>query len=554
MSALKKFMFWKKIASPNTKIYFWQLVTNVVPVVLEIMMAIFFAKLLDSVSVFDFAKSKTYILYLLIFLSTILLFNNINHVLYKLQTKTISNSVYDKIFTKFSSNFHSKLNSTSKEKIINIIASNADTITKFTNLSCKEIAALVALIVMNAYIFYYNYIVGLISLGIVTVSCLQNIVVSGILSRQLGKTQRAKDSLFECVGGIIDGIDMLRDNNIVSSVKNKFNGAVGELIKNDNKEESLKMIYERWILFVAQALIYLTVFYLVGLLENYSISYATFLVLVPYLSSSVFSTLTFISIFQDLGRVNVSALRINTILEMSSPDIVAFGNNTTNNIDGCIVFSNVSFVHKKPEQNNYGQLKKISFFIPKNTLTTLTGQNFCGKETIFHLLCRDIRPTSGTITFDTISIYDFDNKTYAHNFSHLLAVPHFFNDTIFNNLKFVCKHTRQIYRVLKTLDILSLIKDLPNAMQTKIGSGSNVPPFLLFLLGFARCLLTNSEIIAIYELPQFLSKNELDKIKKTIKQASHHHTILYFATEPKLNDISHQIISIDSGKISKKTT
>ena len=176
----------------------------------------------------------------------------------------------------------------------------------------------------------------------------------------------------------------------------------------------------------------------------------------------------------------------------------------------------------------------------------------CGKKALFHLLKRDLRPTTGTITFDSINIYDFDNKTYISNFSQLLATPHFFNDSIINNLKYVSKNTRAIYRTLKFVGALSKIKELPDSFQTTINSTNNLSPFLLFLIGLARCLLTGSEIIAIYELPHNLSNDELTIIKRVIKNISHNHTILYFASEPKLNQISNKIISLNNGKMSIK--
>ena len=549
----KRFKRWKILAAPNMKIYFWQFVTEIIPAVVEIIMAIYLAKLLDSISVFDYSKSKTYIIYLLLFLLIILIFNNINYVLFSFQTKIISKNIYKGIFTKLFSVKSSSFKANSKEKIISIISNNADIITKFTSLSCKKVAALIALIIITSYIFYYSYIIGLISVGIVFLSCVLNIVSSLILSRQLNKTQLSKDGLYECVGGVIDGVETFNDYNIVDSIRNKYNSSVEELIKNNRKESFIKMAYDRWVLFVAKALIYITLFYLIVLLEDCSISYATFLVLVPYLSSSVINTLNFISLFQDMSETNIASLRINTIFEMSKKDIVAFGNNTTGKIDGSIVFSNVSFLPTPSQQEIYGKLEKTSFSIQKNTIITITGPKNCGKKALFHLLKRDLRPTTGTITFDSINIYDFDNKTYIGNFSQLLATPHFFNDSIINNLKYVSKNTRAIYRTLKFVGALSKIKELPDSFQTTINSTNNLSPFLLFLIGLARCLLTGSEIIAIYELPHNLSNDELTIIKRVIKNISHNHTILYFAAEPKLNQISNKIISLNNGKMSIKT-
>ena len=62
------------------------------------------------------------------------------------------------------------------------------------------------------------------------------------------------------------------------------------------------------------------------------------------------------------------------------------------------------------------------------------------------LLRRAIRPDNGTITFDTINIYDFDIETYKHNISYVTNKPYFFNDTILQNLKYVL-YLYQLQRV-----------------------------------------------------------------------------------------------------------
>ena len=84
------------------------------------------------------------------------------------------------------------------------------------------------------------------------------------------------------------------------------------------------------------------------------------------------------------------------------------------------------------------------------------------------MLRRKIRPSTGTITFDTINIYDFDKYTYINNLSYTTSSPYFFNDSIINNLKYVSKNIKQIKDVLRKLNIYNIIEELPEKFNTNV--------------------------------------------------------------------------------------
>ena len=112
------------------------------------------------------------------------------------------------------------------------------------------------------------------------------------------------------------------------------------------------------------------------------------------------------------------------------------------------------------------------------------------------------------------NIYDFDAETYKHNISYVTNKPYFFNDTIFENLKYVESNKKKIYQSCKKVGIYDKIMQLPEGFQTNL---SKQPTALTqqekFLLGLVRALLTKSEIFMIYEFPIGLTPAEQENIK-----------------------------------------
>ena len=213
---------------------------------------------------------------------------------------------------------------------------------------------------------------------------------------------------------------------------------------------------------------------------------------------------------------------------MNDKDIIEFGKNYTQSINGSISFTNVSYNEDK-NKNIFGIIKKTSFNIKPQNIVLFEGKKGCGKRAIFYMLRREIRPSTGTITFDTINIYDFEKDVYSTNLSYVTRKPYFFNDSILSNLKYIEKNHKKIRNLLKYLKIYDDILNLPNGIETNITqSPESLNNYLLFMIGLARSLLTNSEIILIYEFPIGLTHKEQDNIRRIITNLKKTKTIIIF--------------------------
>ena len=168
------------------------------------------------------------------------------------------------------------------------------------------------------------------------------------------------------------------------------------------------------------------------------------------------------------------------------------------------------------------------------------------------MLRRKIRPSTGTITFDTINIYDFDKYTYINNLSYTTSSPYFFNDSIINNLKYVSKNIKQIKDVLRKLNIYNIIEELPEKFNTNVLKDKTIiSSYLKFMLGFARAIISKSEILCIYEIPHDLSNDELKNIKNSIIKFSKTKTMIIFTASDLLDSICSDFINISDGCVNK---
>jgi len=356
----------------------------------------------------------------------------------------------------------------------------------------------------------------------------------------------------ETFADMVDGRTLSNDLNLKDTLKQRYFNKVDRLLTHYKKRINLQSIRDNWIYIFYTFIILLATLYLVKLVERNIITLTLYLIVTPYLTSAITKMKDFFSIFNDLQNANISALRVKTILDMSEKDLIEFGNNSTDKIEGAITFSNVSYSSYNKLDKSLNSIKMLNTQIIKNQIVLFQGQRNCGKRALFYMLRRATRPDNGTITFDTINIYDFDVETYKHNLSYITNKPYFFNDSILENLRYIEPNKKKVFEVCKKLGIHEIISNLPEGYETNL---SKNPTALSdpnrFLLGLARAVLTKSEIFMIYEFPVGLNQTELETIIQTLKELKKQRTILIFSADNKMADIIDRHFIIKAGEVNE---
>jgi iron complex transport system ATP-binding protein len=85
---------------------------------------------------------------------------------------------------------------------------------------------------------------------------------------------------------------------------------------------------------------------------------------------------------------------------------------------------------------NYVVLKDINVKIPKNKTTILIGSNGCGKSTLLKTMARLLKPMSGKVILEDMSIFERSSKDIAKELAILTQTPSAPDDlTVFNLVK-----------------------------------------------------------------------------------------------------------------------
>lgn len=486
----------------------------------------------------------------IIFLIVVTLDNVVSHIslmfwIHKIRPKILHNIRKDiiEIFMKLRlSNFKKFDSGIFLERLKN----DPQIISGVINTSQKHLVQCFAKLGALFYVFYVNWILGIIYLiGIMIVTIIDNNIqeVSKIKNK-ISKiaNENLSSFLIETVRGIAD-IKLL-SLNIFSDMIVKFNHSDNLSIDKDLYDSRTYRL-KNMILFIVSILALMIGIHLTGPHLN-----ATNLIACFIYSTRILSLMeNFSSLRSSLKEYE---LAIERIIEFENDDIYpkdVFGKKHLSHIKGDINFENITFSYDSDKNK---VLDKFNLNIKHKTTVALIGHSGSGKSTILNLLTKSYLPENGIITIDNVDIKDLDEATFKDAISIVSQSPYIFNMSIKDNLLLVNPdaNSDEIDKVCKQACLYDYINSLPDKYDTVIGeSGVNLSGGQKQRLAIARALLKNSPILLFDEATSALDNQTQSEIKATLDNLKNEYTIIIVAHRLSTIQDCDTIHVIEDGKV-----
>lgn len=541
---IRLFKNWYKLVKPNKTVWFFQLVTCIIPIICSFCEAAFAAKVTTSLASGDFnhalfCLSLVFILVCLRYLSWDLNYRNFTKLMSDPYLR-LQESFYNKIINAKESNF--KI--TSKEKIINIFHSDTYDAIDFSDTICTQIRFLVYILMT---LFYVGSINIFLCLVVLLVLVLNSFIIEK-LNKLLGDSQaKRKDKIdeeLEHFTKVIDSRGFVNDLNLEDKMKEEYKNANKEYLRKLN-DYNVKLSYiDNYFHVFYKFTIYAISVVMIYLLKDDVISLTIYLVVVSYITDTIANSSELFSLLKELKLISVCVNRINLILNFEEKDVLSFGSVSKDDIKGEIDFHNVSC--KSNKEYSLGKLDNINISILKGDIVLFRSTNKSALKTIFYLLRRIIKPNKGTILIDKLNIMSYAKNTHNTNINYMNSYPEFFKDSIKNNLKIVNKNRKDIMSSLKQVNMYDKIQEFPKKLNTNIEDLSDRTRYFIAL---ARVLLTKSEIIIFNDIPKYLREDDIDLMKEIIIKLKRKNTIIILEEDKVFTDIITKEFIIKDGKI-----
>lgn len=393
------------------------------------------------------------------------------------------------------------------------------------------------------------------AVGLVILLSTVAIITSFVIPR-FKKVQKLTDKLNGVTRENLTGIRVVRAFNAEKYQENKF--------ENTNNELTNIMLFNQKKFAFMQPIMYLVMYgltlsiYFIGaylikdaLMVDKLPIFGDMVVFSSYAMQVIMAFMMLSMIFMILPRAQVSANRINEVLEEDISIKDGLIDKDTTKEKGTIEFKNVSF--KYPDADEY-LLKNISFKVNTGETIAFIGSTGSGKSTLINLVPRFYDATDGEVLIDGVNVKDYKQEFLYNKLGYVSQKAVMFNGTVKSNVTFgkgKKKITnKKIEEAIKVAQAEEFIMKLDNKYDSHIAQGgTNISGGQKQRISIARAIAREPEIYIFDDSFSALDYKTDSQLRKELKKYTKDATTLIVAQRIGTIMNADKIVVLDKGVI-----
>ena len=271
-----------------------------------------------------------------------------------------------------------------------------------------------------------------------------------------------------------------------------------------------------------------------------------------YSMQVIMSFLMLAMIFMMLPRAQVSANRVNEVLDTENSVKNGTLKTDKTNEKGTVEFRNVSF--KYPDAEEY-LLNDISFKVNKGETVAFIGSTGSGKSTLINLVPRFYDATEGEVLVDGVNVKEYDEQFLNDKLGYVSQKAVIFNGTIKSNVAYgdngkgeiTDKKIKEAVNVAQATEFVEKMDGTYNASIAQ--GGTNVSGGQKQRLSIARAIARDPEIYIFDDSFSALDYKTDTVLRRELKKYTKEATILIVAQRVGTIINADKIVVLDNGKI-----
>ncbi len=267
-----------------------------------------------------------------------------------------------------------------------------------------------------------------------------------------------------------------------------------------------------------------------------------------YATYVIMSLMMLVMIFMMLPAAQVSADRINEVLNTKSK--IKEGSMTEGPETGTVEFKNVSFRYPSSEHD---VLHNISFKVNKGETIAFIGATGSAKTTLVSLAARFYDVTDGEVLIDGINIKDYTFDALYDKIGYVTQRAVLFSGTVRDNINFgessAPVSDDNTWRALDIAQATDFVEKMPGGIEAEIAQGgTNVSGGQKQRLSIARALARQPEILVFDDSFSALDYKTDAKLRTELNKQLKGTTLMIVAQ--RIGTIRHadKIVVLDNGE------
>lgn len=365
--------------------------------------------------------------------------------------------------------------------------------------------------------------------------------------------------LIDRVNGVtrenLTGIRVVRAFNAEKYQEDKFEG-VNQNLTNLQLSNQYKFAFMQPVMYLVMysltLLIYFIGAYLIRdamMVEKLTL-FSNMVVFSSYAMQVIMSFLMLAVIFMLLPRADVSAKRINEVLDTDFAIDEGEFDGKTKEV-GTIEFKNVSF--RYPDAEEY-LLENISFKANKGETVAIIGSTGSGKSTLINLIPRFYDVTDGEVLVDGVNVKDYTLEALNNKLGYVSQKAVLFQGTIRSNITYGDNGKEEVSEkkmeeALMVSQAKEFVDKLDDGVDSHVAqSGTNYSGGQKQRISIARAIARDPEIYIFDDSFSALDYKTDARLRHELKKYAHDATMVIVAQRIGTIMNADKIIVLDDGK------
>ena len=458
------------------------------------------------------------------------------------------------LFEKVQSFSHREMNQLGVSSLITRTSNDALQIMNFMNIILRTAMLTPVMIVIS----FTLIIMSSVRLSLVIAATVPFIILGVVLVAKISgpiseRQQTALDGLNRIFRENLTGIRVIRSFNNDARETERF-GEQNQEFTNQSRKLFTLMSSTEPLFFLLMNIAAISIYFIASQMINQStLQVGQLMAFMEYLFHAMFSVMLFCLVFMMYPRANISAKRIEAVMNMT-PDILdeISEEKTVSDIGEHIeevVFDHVDFCYPDGEE---AVLKDISFTAKAGETLAIIGSTGSGKSTLIQLIPRFYDVTGGRVLINGVDVRQMNSHELREHIGFVAQKANLFSGTIEENIRFGREDAtyEEVRHAAEIAQAMDFIMDKPNGFQEKIVEGAgNLSGGQKQRLSITRALVRKPDIYIYDDSFSALDMKTDAVLRQALKSEVKNAVVIIVAQRVSTIMDADQILVLDEGRL-----
>ena len=458
------------------------------------------------------------------------------------------------LFEKVQSFSHREMNQMGVSSLITRTSNDALQIMNFMNIILRTAMLTPVMIVVS----FTLIIMSSVKLSLIIAATVPFIILGVILVAKISgpvseRQQTALDGLNRIFRENLTGIRVIRSFNNDARETERF-GEQNQVFTNQSKKLFTLMSSTEPLFFLLMNIAALAIYFVASqMIDQSALQVGQLMAFMEYLFHAMFSVMLFCLVFMMYPRANISAKRIEAVMNMT-PDITNETVSTQRVHDDRepikeVIFEHVDFCYPDGEE---AVLKDISFSARAGQTTAIIGSTGSGKSTLIQLIPRFYDVTGGRVLVNGVDVRQINSHKLREHIGFVAQKANLFSGTIEENIRFGCSEAtdEEIRHAADIAQAADFIMDKPKGFKERIVEGAgNLSGGQKQRLSIARALVRKPDIYIYDDSFSALDMKTDAVLRQALKPEVRNAIVIIVAQRVSTIMDADQILVLDEGRL-----